>query len=304
MNARIFTALAIGVSLTGCALLPNMGQLNNLLQSNPAVRSLVYDTAAALQADSELDQGGVIADDGYTTASVDAAAGADVTAGGTQASAGASLTFREKMKQRAEKYKQKAAAKLDARRQALKQKPTREEIDNQDGTWTVKTTMSFEHKNGSRSQVIAKTFSNYKAEGQALVKAEFSMERTGKDGRAHKVSRTRTYASEGTWTGHFENTITRDGKTKSVVWDRQLGADGLETGEGKITRFDGSTVTITIKKDENGQLVTTVVDSKASTEATITKDEAAAEATVEVKQNGRVAGTTTVNVEEVEATDE
>ncbi|MBO9540349.1 hypothetical protein J7643_07135 [bacterium] len=293
-NKRFMTVLLAStavVSLTACAGLPTsvLGSLN--AQQTAAARAMIDDAIASIQTDSDMTLAAALAEDSNLK----------IQAIEFEAAASGSAGPRER--DRFERFKERAKPRLEKARGAIR---TAEKVETptEDGGKIVKVTMTVNHRNELQSRVVERT---YDADG-ALIEAKVHFEMERKNGLKMTSDRHRKLEADGTWTASFKSVMTRkDGKTKTIEWTRVEATDGSETGEGKITRFDGSVVTITITKSADGTVVTKTVDSRAKVDAEITQPDAGTEATVTVTDgaNGQVAATTTVsNTEAVEPSEQ
>lgn len=314
-------ACTLGLSLSGCADLatrvPNplaKGNLNKdnlaggslgratqlgsaLTASGTVGHALIQDAVASLQANADMDLGGMVADDtslasGYQIM----AAGGPGGSGGMQngGQGGGMLSraarpgeaIRQAMKKHQERVRHLAKSKLEARKGATKVSERNVTV-NDDGSRTITAKIEATNKQGTHKQSLQKVVD---ADGTVLDYVH-DMERTGKDGRSVISHRERHTEADGSFTATFKMEITRkDGAKKTVEWTRNGSADGSETGEGKITRFDGSVVTISITKTADGTVTTRTTDSAAKVEAEIKTDELGtpSEATVTDTQTGQV----------------
>lgn len=320
-------ACTLGLSLSGCADLVtqipaqlgkggsrmmNPGDLaggtsnnttslgNALTKAGTVGHALIQDAVASLQADADMDVGGMLADDPSLAATYQVMAmGMGMGAGHGQAGLLRRATLpgaliRQAIRKHQDEMRQKAKVHLDARRPSAKISE-RTVTENEDGTRTIKARLEITNKLGTHKQSLEKLVD---ADGTVLDYVH-DLERTGKDGRSVVSHRERHTEDDGSFKATFSMVITRkDGAKKTIEWTRTGAADGSEVGEGKIVRFDGSVVTTTITKSADGTIVTKTTDTAAQVQAEVTKDEvgATAEATVTDTQTGQV-------VEKVEAID-
>lgn len=291
----VLLAATATVTMTGCAGLPTavLGKLN--AQQTAVAQALINDALTSLQTDSDMNLASALAEDTtLKTQAIELEAAATVEASG-------SVGARER--QRSERFKDRAKHRLEKAKGAIR---TVEKVEtpNADGGKTVKITMSVNHKNGVQLRVVERVY----AADASLLAATAHFEHEHKNGVKMVGDRNRALAADGTWHSTFKAVLTRkDGKVKTTEWTRVEAADGSETGEGKITRFDGSVVTISISKSADGTVVTKTVDSRAQLNAEITQGDVATDASVVVTDaaSGQAAATTTVsNTEEVEPSEQ
>ncbi|MNX64648.1 hypothetical protein D3C86_956770 [compost metagenome] len=264
------------VSLTACAALP-LGALGSLnAQQTAAARAMIDDSVASMQTDVDMSLAAALADD------------ANLKVQGLAFESAAGTRERDRF----ERFKERAKPRLQKARDAVRT-VDRVETPTEDGGKIVKVTMAVNHRNGVQNRVVERA---YAADG-SLIEATVHFEMEQRNGSKMVGDRHRKLEADNTWHATFKYVITRrDGKVKTVEWTRVEAADGSETGDGKITRFDGSVVTIAITKSADGTVVTRTQDSSAKLEAEITQPEASTEASVTVTDgsNGQVAATTTV----------
>lgn len=285
-------ALALGVALTGCAGLPTdaLSALTSNLnpQQSAAVNGMVNDTIAALQTSSDMN--------------VASSLSADPTVQSLrileQSATGSPDTERAQHDRKFRDRMQKKRSDVHG--------VTRETIQNPagyaSGSVMVKVTMTMNTRGGTQTHVEERVTLN-----DAIIAEVHDLTRSNKKDQKLASHRERKRNADGTWTVSFTETITRpDGKTKTIAWTRTEAADGSQTGTGNITRFDGTTVAITITKTADGTVETKTVDSAAKVDADITKSDGdtAANVTVTDEAKGKVVGTTTVpDTESVEPSD-
>lgn len=293
-------AATVGASLAGCSGLPT-GVLDGLganLSSTQrlAVQSMVADSIAALQANTDMDASAtLIQDPTMRTQSLDF---------GTEAKADATASARIRFEEHENRFKEHAKKHID-RMKAGVRKFEKTEVDNGDGTKTVKATMEIDNKGRTMKQVIERT---YQISDNTLVKGKFHMEAEQRNGISIVRERERTLQADGSYEVVFKSVLKRkDGKERSIEWKTTEAADGTVTGSGTIQRFDGSTVTVTIARNADGTTTTTTVDSRQKVEADVTQAEGStsAEVTVTDQTSGQTAPATTVaDTTEVEASAE
>lgn len=335
-------ACTLGLQLSGCAELATMipdrlaragttltqpgdgadptGTLTGPTAGNPAEavaaitnqvgRTLIQDALTALQANVDMDLAGMLAGDtslpvGYRILAADAsttdpAARAGASQGG-QRTAPARLAelAKQRMREHMQKLHERAQKHLEARRGATRV-AERTVVENEDGTRTITARMEITTRAGTQKQFVERTLD---ADG-ILLDSVHDFERQGKNGKAMKSHRERHTADDGSWTGTFKLEITRkDGKTKTVEWQRSGSADGSEVGEGKITRFDGTEVTIKVSKTSEGEVTTETTDSDAGIAVEIAGDDqgTAVEATVRDAETDEVLETVDLDPAAVEA---
>jgi hypothetical protein len=282
-------ALSIGASLTACAGLPTgtfAGLTSNLSPAQQAaVKSMVSDYLVASQMNQDMSDADAMTESSMGTQAVN-----------VELSARASASV--KLKERLERFKERSKQRIEHKRGAMKTQV--ETTISADGT-TVTKTMAFEHKNGAKNQTIVKIYADDTRE--SLIEASFHLEQEHKNGMSLVIDRSRILGEDGSWTIAYKATFKRkDGKVKTVAWNRVEAADGSQTGTGTITRFDGTVVQITFTRSADGVVVTRTVDGAAQVEAVVTQDEAAVEADVTVtdQSSGQVTGEATVSVEDAE----
>lgn len=284
-------AATIGASLVGCAGLPT-GVLDGLganLSSAQrlAVQSMVADAVSTMQAEMDMDASGTLVQDStFSTQQL-------AVEGGARAEARVGFEKREN------RFKEKGKKHIDEIKAGARN-VVKTEVDNGDGTKTVKITLEVNHKHRVMKQVIERT---YQTADNTVVKAKFHMEAEQKNGATIVRDRERTLQADGSYEVVFKSVVKRkDAKERTIEWKTNEAVDGTVTGSGTIQRFDGSTVTVTIVRNADGTTTTTTVDSNAKVEAEITQPEGSTSATVAVEADGQAAGGTTItNTTEVEA---
>ena len=286
-------ALSITASLTACAGLPTGafgGLTANLTPAQQAaVTSMVSDVLVASQFNQDMSDADALSEGSMGTQGLSV---------GVSARASASI----KLKERMERFKDRSKQRLEHKRAGMKTEV--ETSISEDGT-TVTKTMEFAHKNGAKSQTIVKVYADDTRE--TLVEATFHLEQKHRNGMSLVVDRSRTLGEDGAWTIAYKATFTRkDGKEKTVVWNRIEAEDGSQTGTGTITRFDGTVLQMTFTRTADGVVVSHTVDGAAQVEAVVTQDETSVEAEVTVKDQGsaQVTGEATVNIEDAEPSDQ
>lgn len=287
-------AATIGASLAGCSGLPT-GVLDGLganLSSTQrlAVQSMVADAVSTMQAEMDMDASGTLIQDPTfrSTQHLEVAA-----------KASASAEARIGYEKRENRFKEKGKKHIDEIKAGARN-VVKTEVDNGDGTKTATITVEINHKNRVMKQVVERT---YQTADNTVINAKFHMEAQQKNGLTVVRDRERTLQADGSYAVSFKSTFTRkDGKVRTIEWNTVEAVDGTVTGSGIITRFDGSTVTVTIVRNADGTTTTTTVDSKVKVEAEITQPEGSTQAEVDVEADGQAAGSTTVtNTTEVEA---
>lgn len=309
-------SLSLSLTLVACAGLPTFGTnpesnpfgslFSKLNPQQSAIASaIVSDALYAIQSDNALDVANVLADNVMTTQSL----ASDMLRGHPgdrglakrgdgdhehhvppQLDASASMKASASIRVKEDKFKSRAKQLL-AKKKGEAGRGTREEIRNSDGTKTAKMGMEMGRKNGKETHSINRTFD---ADGN-LVEVQSHMDRTNPKGHKIVIDRDRVLNADGSWTTSFAMTVTRpDGKTKTVSWTRTENADGTQTGTGTLTRFDGTTQTMTLTKEAEGKIVTKVEDFQTKVAAEVTQGDGATDATVQISSDGKVAGTTSV----------
>ncbi|MNL12719.1 hypothetical protein D3C87_1335940 [compost metagenome] len=271
---RVLLAATASVSMAGCAMLPT-SLFGKISQADlAAARAMVNDSLVALQTDADMTIASLMADD---------------TSFGTQAVRdGAPM----------ERFKERAKPRLDKARADVRN-PERSEAPNDRGGKTGKLKMDVKGRHGDEKRTVERVVD---ADGK-LVEVTVHFEVSHKNGMTLVTDRHRKLGEDGTWTSTFKSVFTRkDGKTKTIEWSRLEAADGSETGQGTITRFDGSVVTISITKGADGTVVTKVTDSRQKVDAEVTLGDAATDATV-VVTDGESGQTETSTVPDTEAVD-
>ncbi len=331
LNARpvwmAVIACTLGVSLAGCADLPGRisdqiartgsnltrvgngntaggianGQPTALTDLSAASRALVEDSVAALQANTDMEVGALLGEDSAIATGYQVMALGD-QAGNLRQKIRIAEAMKQLIRQDEQKLLQRAKKQLDARKGATRVSE-RTVVTNEDGTRKISAKVDLTTRAGTQKQTLEKLVD----EDGTILDLVHDFERTGKNGATVKSHRERHTAEDGSWTGSFTLEIVRkDAKTKTVNWARTGAADGSETGEGKIVRFDGSTVTITFTKTADGTTTTKTVDEAAKVEAEVTKDDVGttAEATITDTQTGLVVDKVEVgDTETVEVSD-
>ncbi|MEB3203892.1 MAG: hypothetical protein VKP57_04270 [Candidatus Sericytochromatia bacterium] len=208
--------------------------------------------------------------------------------------------------ERVEKMKGKIEAQRKAVRDAMgKDNAKRKVLVGDDGTVAV--VSSFEHSNKAgthtvTAQQIFKGTSDADVKPENLLSSEVRSSRTTKDGIKSSSVRTVAVNEDGTKDITFTHTLTRkDGKTKTVSWERTVAADGSSSGEGKIVRFDGSEITIVRSMAADGTVKATVTDTRNKVKAEVALDEATGKVDAEVASTEAPAERESVAVPDAEA---
>lgn len=277
----VLLAATASVSMAGCAMLPTslFGKLSQ--DQLTTAQAMINDSLVALQTDSDMSIASVVSDDAaYGTQGVGPVEG------------GAPWG----------RFMERAKPRIDKAREGIKHRERFEEPNDRGGK-TGKVEMDFKGRHGNENRVVEKVVD---ADGK-VVEVTVHFEASRKNGMTLVSDRHRKLGEDGTWTSTFKSVFTRkDGKTKTIEWTRTEAADGSETGEGTITRFDGSVVTITITKAVDGTVVTKVVDSRKKVDAELTQGDAETDATVVVTDgnSGQSETTTVTDTEEVQPSEE
>lgn len=324
-------ACTLGVSLSGCADLATRvstqlsktgtqlansgnpgsqagGTLNGNTQLGTAItaigtagHALIQDTVASLQANAEMEVQ-MLAEDMSAVAGYQVMAAGQQQGGLLRRASQPAQSIRQAIKKHQDMMRQKGKAKLDARKGATKVSERVVKV-NDDGSRTVTSKVEVTNKQGTQKHSFEKLVD---ADGTILDYVG-DAERTGKDGRSVVSHRERHTEDDGSFKATFTMVITRkDGAKKTIEWTRTGAADGSETGEGKIVRFDGSTVTTSITRSTDGTIVTKTTDSAAKVEAEVKTDDlgTTTEATITNTETGQVEEKVEVDVPEtVEASD-
>lgn len=208
--------------------------------------------------------------------------------------------------ERVEKMKGKVEAQRKAVRDAMgKDNAKRKVLVGDDGTVAV--VSSFEHSNKAgthavKAQQVFKGTSKDDVKPENLLSSEVRSARTTKDGIKSSSVRTVAVNEDGTKDITFTHTLTRkDGKTKTVSWERTVAADGSSSGEGKIVRFDGSELTIVRSVSADGTVKATVTDTRNKVKAEVALDEATGKVDAEVASTEAPAEKESVAVADAEA---
>lgn len=287
-------AATVGASLAGCSGLPT-GVLDSLGSnlSSPqrlAVQSMVADSLSSMQSELDMEATGALIQDSTLRSTQ-----------GLEIAAGASASARMGFEKRENRFKEHGKKHIDETKAGIRSY-TKTEVDNGDGTKTVKAVMEVNHKNRTMKHVIERTF---QIADHTVLNAKFHMETEQKNGLTIVRDRERTLQVDGSYEVLFKSVLKRkDGKERTIEWKTVEAADGTVTGNGTIQRFDGSVVTVTIVRNADGTTTTTTVDTKVKVEAEITQPEGSTSAQVEITDQAsrHDAGSTTVtNTTEVEA---
>ena len=321
-------AMTLALSLAGCAGLPTSGgspasTLSGLLanldpQQSAIVQSLVDDAVYAVQSNTNLTLSNDAVDSVPTTQSlIDDLLKARGGAPGEAPLSGQDFAHHIPPKLsalmaqdasasqalRLSRFMARAKQELASRKSQM-HNVVRTTVTNSDGTKTVNITATVDRPNGNETNTINRT---YDASGN-LTELQSHMERTNASGFKIVLDRDRLLNSDGTWTITFAMTITRpDGKVKTITWTRTENADGTESGTGTLTRFDGTTETLTTSKDASGSITTTVTDTQTDLAAQVGSSDSNTQASVQVSNpsTGKVDSTTSVSdTESVEPGDQ
>ncbi|MBM3269272.1 MAG: hypothetical protein FJZ01_16645 [Candidatus Sericytochromatia bacterium] len=165
-------------------------------------------------------------------------------------------------------------------------------VDNGDGTLTYTMKMESETKKTKTTHEVSKTVNALTKE--VIEESSFITKVLG-NGATMKIGRTRKFNEDGSWSATSSSEITKDGKTKKVDWNKTVNADGSGSAEGKITRHDGSTVTITITRNADGSTTATAVDTGKKVKADVAK-ESDMDTTAEAKISDTATGQTIAEV--------
>lgn len=284
--------LALTVGLVGCDMLPTADEFGTVVSKLSSTQrtvatSMIQDTVATLNVDAQLNVASMYTDDGSlrTQALVQAVATGSTMIELRKAAAARELLQRQEMAKRMQ-------ARLKAAKANFRDfKPTSEVAS--DGSRVDRANMTMMNKNDQQN-VSQEKF--YDAEGTLIeVKSHFT--RTHKNGLTYTADRDRKLQEDGSWKVTFTSTITGPkGKTKTVAWTRTVAVDGSEVGDGTITRFDGSVVTVHVERSADGSVLTRTVDTRAKVTVDVDAGDGSDGATVKVTngETGQVAGTQTV----------
>ncbi|HEY9898533.1 MAG TPA: hypothetical protein V6D00_05070 [Pantanalinema sp.] len=276
----VLLAATATVSMAGCAMLPT-SLFGKLSQSDlAAAQAMINDSLVALQTDADMSIASVISDDAsYATMGLGDAKGAPM-----------------------DRFKERAKPRLEKARGGIRH-AERSEDPNDRGGKTGKVKMDVNGRHGNEVRTVEKVVD---ADGK-LVEVTVHFELSHKNGMTLVSDRHRKLGEDGAWTSTFKSVFTRkDGKTKTVEWSRVEAADGTESGQGTITRFDGSVVTIAITKSADGTVVTKVTDSRQKVDAELTQGDTATDATVVVTdgESGQTEKSTIPDTEAVEPSEQ
>ena len=181
----------------------------------------------------------------------------------------------------------------------------REILVGDDGTVAV--VSSFEHTNKGgthtvKAQQIFKGSSKDDVKPENLLSSEVRTSRVLAGGLKAESVRTVAVNEDGSKDITFSHTLTRkDGKTKTVSWERTVQADGSSSGEGKIVRFDGSEVSIVRSVAADGTVKATVTDTRNKVKAEVALDEGTGEVKAEVSTTDAGSEKESVAVADAEA---
>lgn len=310
-------ALATGISLVGCAGLPSglSGFGANLSPTQGvAATSDVNDTVSALQAAADTSAAGGLTGGSQTMAIQDVSGGSS-TSTGVYASPSPSPSESpepypspdfvppqmpsDELSDEAsmsaiigERHGRGFEERLSHLRGELHM-GTSTKVTNPDGSITYTFTLTLDDPHGTETHTVSRTELN----GQVTAFSD-QMTKTDTNGHQLSVTRTRTRNADGSWTATFKEVVTRpDGKTMSISWARTENSDGSMTGSGSITRFDGTTVTLSFSRSAGSETETTAVDASASVEIKVASDDDSTQAQVQVvnEANGQVASTDTIS---------
>lgn len=209
-----------------------------------------------------------------------------------------------KLKQLAEQRVGKLKGKVDAKRQAIRN-AKRDVIPGEDGTVAVVATFEQANKGGTHStktEQIFKGTSEADVKPENLLSSQVESTRMLKNGVSVKSIRTVAVNEDGSKDISFSQTITRkDGKEKSIVWERTVQPDGSSSGTGTLTRFDGSKVNIERSVGADGVVKATVTDTRQKVKAEVAVDEAADKVEAEISSTDAPAEKEAVPVADPEA---
>jgi hypothetical protein len=216
----------------------------------------------------------------------------------------------DQVKKQAGERVEKMKGKIEAQRKAIRDamgnyNAKREVLVGDDGTVAV--VSSFEHSNKAgthsvKAQQVFKGTSKDDVKPENLLSSEVRVSRTTKDGIKSSSVRTVAVNEDGTKDITFTQTLTRkDGRIKTVSWERTVAADGSSSGEGKIVRFDGSEITIVRSVAGDGTVKATVTDTRNKVKAEVALDEATGKVDAEVASTEAPAEKEAVVVPDAEA---
>ncbi len=271
-SAKGILAASLAAALTGCSGLPGLLAGSGLGLSGRAAldsgTALAADGLAAVEVDDELDRGAAAAEDAsYKTLST-------CESGRGEGSGG--------LGHQMERLRRLARSQLDAfKKHVVVATPS--VTTSADGSVTTITEITIARNHHTSKEVITRTTA---ADG-TLLAVTYDLERTNKSGHSMVVHRERHLNADGSWTGTFRKVVTRkDGKTKTVVWTASGAADGSEQASGTITRFDGSTATISIVRATDGTVTIVLHDDRAKITAEAARIESSSSAEVKIKTDG------------------
>lgn len=262
--------LALAFSLVGCATVPNLASLDlrslnldtigsklNLTSTQQTlVTQYVQDLSSQVQLQNEQTTSEVLSSDEISLS--------------TYSVMGAKINRSQKVRQNEQTLKNKIKGKLDRKKQGMQitESTASVSVDGKDYTdYTV--LMVKESGNLKLTREVIKRYDVDKD----LVMISVKHVADHKNGLKSESTRVKTINDDGSYAVTFHSVITKgDGKTKTVDWTRTGTADGVETGSGMITRFDGATVSINVSRTAEGVASASIETPEATVEANQAED--------------------------------
>lgn len=260
--------LALAFSLFGCATIPNLasldlkslnlGSIGSSLNLTSGQKTLmtqyVQDLAAQVQTQTDQTTSEVLSSDEYSVMSYSVMGGPKINRA-------------EKVRQFEQNMKNKLKGKLDRKKQGMQIVKT--EADNDLGGKDYTVVMTKESPN---LKMVREVIKSYNAD-KDLVKVSVKHSADHKNGLKSESTRIKIINEDGSYTVTSHSVMTRkDGKSKIVDWTRTGTADGVETGTGLITRFDGATISINVSRTAEGVASASVEAPEATVEASQGED--------------------------------
>lgn len=262
--------LALAFSLIGCATIPNLASLDlkslnldtigsklNLTSSQQTlVSQYVQDIASQVQLQNEQTTSEVLASDGMALSAYYVM--------------GAKVDRTQKVRQNEQTLKNKIKGKLERKKQGMQISESTASVTVDGVTYTDATKLMV--KESPNLKLTREVIRRYNPEND-LVMISVKHIADHKNGLKSESTRVKTINEDGSYSVTFHSVITKaNGKTKTVDWTRTATADGVETGTGMITRFDGATVSIHVSRTAEGIASASVEADGATVEASQAED--------------------------------
>lgn len=188
------------------------------------------------------------------------------------------------------KLRAKLQAKLAKKEKAFQRKAADQVQKDADGSQAVTSAFAVATPQGQRDVTVTRSLA---PDGTVLQTRE-KLAGTG-NGVTFSCDRSRTVNPDGSVSLVSDATITLDGQTRTIHWEKTIGADGTLSGAGTIKRADGTSLTLKASGTEEGTESVAAVDGAAGVQLTLAADAATGAANVTV--NAGAAGQDTLKVD-------